>query len=94
MLQPLFSSQGIVRQKVSCCQKSHCKKEKPESGKNQCGMNGCNPFMACAYGNFFISGKGYTTTFFLPLTSHTKPFIPDRYISFYLSDCWHPPEIL
>jgi hypothetical protein len=71
--------------------KMKCKKAKKDHGSNDC--NQCNPFMACAFGNFFEPAIHFEQIIYSPVAS-TKIFLTDtKIISAYIADCWHPPEI-
>ncbi len=42
----------------------NCHKKDQQSGNdnnNKCENNSCNPFMACAYGNFYLAEKSVFT---------------------------------
>ncbi|MDP4150168.1 MAG: hypothetical protein Q8943_12195 [Bacteroidota bacterium] len=84
---------------MHCCKKKmHCSgRPEPKDGKNDCPGSGCqgtacNPFMACAYGNFYLpakSGAGLVA----PSLSVEKRFPEnDNRLSSRLSESWHPPE--
>ena len=92
-LQPAFSSDQ-KNIEVQCCKKDFCNKrgdEKPDK-KNNCGNNGCNPFMACAYGNFFLIGKSSICFTYTPIAGKKIIALNDNRIATMFSDCWHPPE--
>jgi hypothetical protein len=76
---------------MQCCQKGHCSKKGQK--KDNCENKGCNPFMACSYGNYFIAEKTFASAK-PPIPPKGKiVFIKDNYTSEYISDCWHPPEL-
>jgi hypothetical protein len=92
--QPLFSSVKPVEKK-SCCKKMNisCSKAKHSSDKPvKCDPNRCNPFMACASGNFYTIEKSFFKSYLI--ITRSKKIIPenDNRLSSCLSDCWHPPE--
>lgn len=94
LLQPLFSSEKRNAD-LAYCSKDKCpKKEKEESGKkDKCEDKGCNPFMACACGNFFLIQKQSVDFIVLKLTTQKIILLNDNRIVTNLSDCWHPPEV-
>jgi hypothetical protein len=79
---------------MKCCSRmTKCPKQKQQANKNkQCENNGCNPFMACAYGNFYYTLKN--TFIFTSLLKNGDKKIPinDNRLATKLSECWHPPE--
>jgi hypothetical protein len=79
---------------MHCCHKmTKCpRKSAPTGNGGKCQGNGCNPFMACAYGNFYLLEKAGVE--FLPAAQQTdkKILINDNRLSSSLSDSWHPPE--
>lgn len=92
-VQPLISSQRTVSAMLCCPKMMKCHKEKHPSGDNRkCESDGCNPFMACAYGNFYLLEKsGFNFLTIVP-EIEKKAAINDNRLSTRLSDCWHPPE--
>jgi hypothetical protein len=90
----MFVSQQAVA-KMQCGSKMKCHKEKQQPCRNEkCENNGCNPFMACAYGNFFLINKN-SFAFNLPQMKKSKMVtINDNRLSNKLSDCWHPPQFV
>jgi len=93
LLQPLFNSQQ-KKADIVCCSKDSCpKKEKQEPRKkDRCENQGCNPFMACVYGNFFLMQKQSTTLISLKITTQKITAVNDNRVITNLSNCWHPPE--
>jgi hypothetical protein len=89
-IQPLFGTPKEVS-KMQCCRKGHCSKKGEK--KDNCENKGCNPFMACAYGNYFIAVKPFISTIPSIIIKEKRVLIKDNYSSTYLSDCWHPPEL-
>jgi len=97
IVQPAISSnqktnaaKPICMQNVCSMKKKHCNR-KLNDENNDCSK--CNPFMACAYGNFFINEMPFEqTNSFLILTK--RIITPNvRILSYYIADCWHPPEL-
>ena len=73
--------------------KMSCPKNRQTQNKTrQCGDNKCNPFMACASGNFYTVEKGLTETITVPIWNEKMTPENDNRIFASLSDCWHPPE--
>jgi len=90
-MQPMFSSQPVVT-KMKCCSKTmKCSKEKEPPAK-QCDQNACNPFMACAYGNFYLLEKSGFTFTTLSINKTRIILVNDNRLADNLSDCWHPPR--
>jgi hypothetical protein len=71
--------------------KKKCTKESSKENKD-CSPEGCNPFMPCAIGNFFLDEKPYDQSDPAPVLSHVLIIRNDRLVSSYIADCWHPPE--
>jgi hypothetical protein len=102
-MQPLISSRQTAPA-MSCCSemmKCHADKDpsgKPPSGKHSSGDNSkcqgesCNPFMACAFGNFYLLERnGFDFSGIAP-EKEKKMAIDDNRLSKGLSENWHPPE--
>jgi hypothetical protein len=71
-----------------------CHKQKQQSNKNEkCGSNGCNPFMACASGNFYNLNKDITEWIIIGSKTEKIASINDNRLASSLSECWHPPEL-
>jgi hypothetical protein len=99
IIQPAFSStQKTFASKMMCmngmcCAKKLCsKKAQKEKSDNDC--NKCNPFMACAYGNFFMNELPFHHSAIVSLISTKIILTNDKAISSYIADCWHPPKKL
>jgi hypothetical protein len=94
IFQPAFqSSTGELKKQD--CSGMHCHK-KDQSGKKKgdCSTNGCNPFMACAYGNFYILNKQAIDHIIQVKETGLIPVINDNRLASALSECWHPPELV
>jgi hypothetical protein len=96
-IQPTFSKNpmGNFSEKKECASMCDMKKKcGKETGKqsNDCSANGCNPFMPCAIGNFFLGENPYTLDNLILILSHKIILTNDKLISSYIGDCWHPPE--
>jgi hypothetical protein len=79
---------------MRCCHKmAKCPKQPSPTGNGRkCQGNGCNPFMACAYGNFYLV-ETTGVAFVLAVQQKDKKIpINDNRLSSSLSDSWHPPE--
>ncbi len=81
---------------MRCCHKMmKCPRKKaPAGGGGKCQGNGCNPFMACAFGNFYLLEKGGVEFVLAALRTDKKILINDNRLSSSLSDSWHPPEFI
>ena len=93
-IQPLFSSVNHTARK-KCCMKMEtgCNKNKESDNRPlKCDAGKCNPFMACAAGNFYIVAKSYAEHHLAILFN--KIVLPqnDHRLASSSSDCWHPPE--
>jgi hypothetical protein len=96
-IQPAFSKNpmGNFDEKKACTDMCHMKKKcsKESSKENKdCSSNGCNPFMPCAIGNFFLDEKPYHQNEPVLVLSHEIIIKNDKAVSSYIADCWHPPE--
>ena len=93
-IQPVLSSMK-TSEDLQCCLKDHCSKSQNKvPKKNKCENNGCNPFMACGYGNFFLILKPIALYTFISIPNQRIIAINDNRVVGNLSDCWHPPEIV
>jgi hypothetical protein len=91
-VQPLIGSQPAVTPMKCCSKKMKCQK-KQQAPRNPCANNACNPFMACAYGNFYLLAKN-SFEFNCILINRTSPAaINDNRLSDSAPDCWHPPRM-
>jgi len=91
-LQPMFSSQQTIS-KMQCCSKAKCHRGKQQPSKNEkCENNGCNPFLACAYGNFYLINKNIFTFNPTAIKKEKMAAMDDNRLATKLSDCWHPPQ--
>jgi hypothetical protein len=92
MIQPVFNTQQSVDQ-LQCCSKMNCHKKNHTANKNEkCGNNACNPFMACAYGNFFTNDNSSYCLTIYGIGKERIGIANDNRLYTCLSDCWHPPE--
>src|SRR5262249_44870597 len=91
MRQPDKCSGGQCAMQNVCAAKKHCENKQSKPG---CTSNGCNPFMACWCGNFFMIEKLFSSP--VPVTTLTSKFlIRDEKETFAVSlECWHPPEMI
>jgi hypothetical protein len=75
-----------------------CHANKPPSGKHPSGDNGkcqgegCNPFMACAFGNFYLVEESGFDLFTIAPEKDKQFAVNDNRLSTNLSESWHPPE--
>jgi hypothetical protein len=92
-IQPAFSKNpmGNFAEKKVCADMCPMKKKCSKENKD-CSSNGCNPFMPCAIGNFFLDEKPYHQNDPVLVFSHEKIIRNDKAVSSYIADCWHPPE--
>lgn len=91
-MQPIFSSQKAMAE-TQCCSKEGCHKpKKQKQDKKDCESNGCNPFMACAIGNFYFTEKSLALSLLLPSLKQKFIACNDNRLSAKISDFWHPPE--
>jgi len=93
-IQPLFSSNNHVAKKTCCMKmKKNCTAGKQSrSTPIKCETGKCNPFMACALGNFYTAGKSFAANpLFIQWSEKILPQNDNRLASG-LFECWHPPE--
>jgi hypothetical protein len=90
---------GTNSVRMHCCKKKmHCSRQaQPKDGKeggqsDGCQGNGCNPFMACAYGNFYLLEKSATGLLAPSFLLDKQIPANDNRLSSRLSESWHPPE--
>jgi hypothetical protein len=92
MVQPVLNTQQSVGQMQGCSKmKCHKKNQKPNKSE-KCENNACNPFMACAYGNFFTNDNNIYSLILYGIIKEKIITINDNRVSTCSSDCWHPPE--
>lgn len=89
-VQPLLSSQKVVGEQ-QCCAKDMCSKSHKEPKRN-CNDKPCNPFLACAYGNFYINEPLFTATLSNTILRDKHILENDNRLSTTLSDLWKPPK--
>jgi hypothetical protein len=99
IIQPALSSTQktyaakMISMKGMCFAKKHCsKKSQKEKSENDCSK--CNPFMACAYGNFFVNELPFDHSAIVSIISIEPILTNDKAISSYIAECWHPPKKL
>jgi hypothetical protein len=102
-VQPLFNQVETSipsTMEKSCCLKHHTgsKKTCPLSQKDEkkklpCGNNGCNPFMACSIGNFYLIERLSILSTPIVQFANTTFLLNDNRTAESLSECWHPPQI-
>ncbi len=90
-LQPAFGNME-TKAEMNCCMKSKCGKNNEQQRKNKCENNGCNPFMACALGNFFLSQKPFQLSYSFTIVKQQRFILNDNRVARGSSDCWHPPR--
>ena len=88
-VEPLYSY--YQAEEDMCCMEE-CSKESSEEGEEDCENTGCNPFMSCIYGNFFLVEKPYLSVTWFIVPGKKIATVNDNRIVGNLSDCWHPPE--
>lgn len=98
MCQPAFSARQPGRclndecsMQQTCMAKKHCEK-KPS--KNNCNSNGCNPFMACWCGNFFLIERPFASSGLINSIDLEFAITEEEDIPGVTFECWHPPEML
>jgi len=73
--------------------KTNCHKSKQPPGKPlKCDDTKCNPFMACALGNFYTAVKNFGEHQLIFQWHEKMHPQNDNRLAFCLFDCWHPPE--
>ena len=91
-MQPVFSNQRAMAE-AQCCGEEDCPKpEKQKHEKKDCEGNGCNPFMACSLGNYYLAETSFVLTLPQPLIKEKFPVVNDNCLSGNADDFWHPPE--
>ena len=91
-IQPILSNQEQVGNS-QCCSTEKCHKAEKKDKPRQCENNGCNPFMACTFGNFFFNEQEFVLSTRDNLPRQKMIVVNDNRISGKLSDFWHPPEM-
>jgi hypothetical protein len=92
-VQPLLATQQS-KPVSGCCKKEGCSKMQGEPKKDKdCRNNPCNPFLACAYGNFYFLSNNSIVFGDIPLNKQKTYFFNDNRLSSIQSECWHPPQV-
>jgi len=96
-IQPAFSKypMGNFAEKRTCAGICHIKNKSSREnskGNNACSPEGCNPFMPCAIGNFFMEETPYHQSQPVLILSKKIAIKNDNSLSSYIADCWHPPK--
>jgi hypothetical protein len=92
-VQPLLALQQS-KQVNTCCKKESCSKNDKEPKKDtDCRNKSCNPFIACAYGNFYFLSNSRIDFGNLPLNKQKTYSYNDNRLSANPSECWHPPQV-
>jgi hypothetical protein len=89
--QPDRCSEDQCRMQNACTGKKHCENKQSKEG---CTSNGCNPFMACWCGNFFMTENAFSSC--TPVAKFASEFmIRDEKKTIGVAlECWHPPEMV
>lgn len=85
---------NMCSEDMTCTKICH-KKEKPDKGKSNENKNcseGCNPFIACASGNFFLIPIKNNDVLKIFLLQERVTAFNNNSTFGYISECWHPPE--
>lgn len=90
-VQPLFSRTNA--ETIECCTKEKCHKSRQPEKKKDCENSGCNPFMACASGNFYLLDNSFISVISLMTARQKIILVDDNRVSDKLNECWHPSEI-
>jgi hypothetical protein len=77
---------------MDCCAKKTCPAEKKHPESKDCRNNGCNPFMPCVYGNFYLPVKNFPDCTIIRIKKEKVFSFDDNRLSSIMDDCWHPPE--
>src|SRR3954454_552019 len=88
--EPLISTQGMLSGKPAkkCCAKMmKCHKgDLPQDSNKKCTDTGCNPFMACSYGNFFLAPESNLNFSYQTTEKKRQTLINDNRLSSGLSE--------
>ena len=91
IFQPAFT-EPVEIEKMQCCSEDKCIPGSGEKSQNDCNSDGCNPFMACSMGNFFLVERIIASPFFSYAAKQKIIAVNDNRLSDKISECWHPPE--
>jgi hypothetical protein len=73
-------------------EKSCHKSEQAHGRPGKCDNTNCNPFMACATGNFYTVEKSFAEYHLIFQWSEKMHPRDDNRLAFCMFECWHPPE--
>jgi hypothetical protein len=93
-IRTFYSSCRVEVKKESSCSKTKCNKPPADNQEEDCSDERCNPIMSCPAGNFYFANPAHFSFTHFPLSGQKKLLLDDNRISGYLSECWHPPEII
>jgi hypothetical protein len=98
MFQPGFAAPqlekcaaGKCSMQQACAVKKRCQKNRP---KEDCNSNGCNPFMACWCGNFFVIERPFVSCRTAVNLNSEFVITDEKKITGVTFECWHPPEMI
>ena len=82
----------IKMSREQSCSKS-CSGEPAQPEENDCGSDGCNPFLPCSIGYCCYLPEGIIVlTEDFSAAKQKLPIFNDNRIRSGISECWHPPE--
>jgi hypothetical protein len=103
-IHPFLTTSGAkanVAEEQSCsktaCQKPApaCGRQAPVPEKEDCGSEGCNPFLPCSIGYCCYLVENFIVYSGAPGITKEKPALfNDNRIVTKISECWHPPEMI
>jgi hypothetical protein len=74
-----------------CASKKRCEKKRT---KEDCNSNGCNPFMACWCGNFFVIERPLVSSITAMNLNSEFVIRDEKNVTGVTFECWHPPEMI
>jgi hypothetical protein len=90
-VQPLFPAKERDTA-FSCAHRMQCPMKKHSKDQNKREAGGCNPFMACTDGNFFVFDPDKKDAPVTVVKREKIPAINDFRLASCPKSCWHPPE--
>ena len=100
-IQPLFVNYSAydgqvcaVNEKPTCAKSKKCSSDSPVEEKEDCGTDGCNPFLPCMGSCCYLPESFFTHSMPGFAIKEKMALVNDNRILSNFSECWHPPEIV
>jgi hypothetical protein len=75
-----------------CALQTSCNQPEPCKNKKEGRTKGCNPFLGCSSGNFYIHSYSTIALHHVIILNTKKALVNDNRTRKQSNECWHPPE--